>query len=113
IEKLANLKPVFGETITAGNAPGINDGAAAFVLMSDKRAHQSGHHPIASIIGHAEVAVQAEEFPITPALAIQKLLQKTRKRIEESDLFAMNEAVAAVAVTSIHLLTLERKQVKG
>src|SRR5690606_39666778 len=65
IEKLANLKPVFGETITAGNAPGLNDGAAAFVLMSDKRADQSGHHPIASIIGHAEVAVQAEEFPIT------------------------------------------------
>src|SRR5690606_33250943 len=52
IEKLANLRPVLGETLTAGNAPGINAGAAAFVLVSDKRAHQSGHHPIASIIGH-------------------------------------------------------------
>nr|WP_144927089.1 acetyl-CoA C-acetyltransferase [Paenibacillus bovis] len=111
IEKLANLKPAFGETITAGNAPGINDGAAAFVLMSDKRAQQSGHLPIASIIGHAEVAVQAEEFPLTPALAIQKLLQKTGKRIEDIDLFEINEAFAAVALTSIHLLNLDRNKV--
>src|SRR5690606_22853620 len=70
----------------------------------------SGHHPIASIIGHAEVAVQAEEFPLTSALAIQKLLQKTGKRIEDIDLFEINEAFAAVALTSIHLLNVDRNK---
>lgn len=70
VEKLATLRPAFDKdgTITAGNAPGINDGAGAFVLMSDEKAERLGKTPLATIIGHAEVAVEAKNFPQTPGL---------------------------------------------
>src|SRR5690606_8125681 len=68
LEKLAKLKPAFDAdgTITAGNAPGVNDGAAAFVLMSEEKAAELGKTPMAKIVGHAEVAVEAKDFPKTP-----------------------------------------------
>lgn len=102
IEKLAALRPAFGKdgTITAGNAPGVNDGAAAFVLMSDKKAEELGKQALATIVGHAEVAVEAKNFPQTPGLVINKLLEKTGHSIEDIDLFEINEAFAAVALAS-------------
>src|SRR5699024_5289138 len=64
LEKLSRLRPVFGAdgTITAGNAPGVNDGACAFVVMSEGKAKDLNKQPLATIIGHAEVAVEAKDF---------------------------------------------------
>ncbi|WP_110928296.1 acetyl-CoA C-acetyltransferase [Bacillus massiliglaciei] len=102
MEKLARLGPAFNNqgTITAGNAPGVNDGAGALVLMSEERAKQEGKKPFAYIAGHAEIAVEAKDFPKTPGLVINELLKKTGKTIEEIDLFEINEAFAAVALAS-------------
>ncbi len=117
IEKLAKLAPVFGKngTITAGNAPGVNDGAGALVLMSEERAKKEGKAPFAYIVGHAEVAVEAKDFPKTPGLVIQELLRKTGKSLAEIDLFEINEAFAAVALVSGKLahLDLEKVNVNG
>lgn len=110
---LAKLRPVFGEegTITAGNAPGVNDGAAALVLMSDKRAEKEGKNVLATIISHAEVAVEAENFPQTPGLVINELLKKTGKAVEEIDLFEINEAFAAVALASNKIANIDPDKV--
>ncbi|WP_419882419.1 acetyl-CoA C-acetyltransferase [Peribacillus sp. B-H-3] len=102
VEKLAKLGPAFNNegSITAGNAPGVNDGAGALVLMSEERAQKEGKKPEAYIIGHAEVAVEAKDFPKTPGLVINAILEKTGKKLEEIDLFEINEAFAAVALAS-------------
>ncbi|MEK5323225.1 acetyl-CoA C-acetyltransferase [Aeribacillus sp. FSL M8-0254] len=112
-EILATLPPVFDKdgTITAGNAPGINDGAAALVLMSDERAKREGKSVLATIIGHAEVAVEAENFPITPGLVILELLKKTGKSVDDIDLFEINEAFAVVALASIKIAGIDPKKV--
>ncbi|MFP7298566.1 acetyl-CoA C-acetyltransferase [Neobacillus niacini] len=102
IERLSTLAPVFNSdgTITAGNAPGINDGGAALVLMSEERAVREGRKPEAVILGHAAIAVEAKDFPQTPGLVINALLKKTGKTVEDIDLFEINEAFAAVALAS-------------
>src|SRR5699024_6428584 len=76
LEKLSQLRPAFGSdgTITAGNAPGVNDGACAFVVMSDGKAKALDKKPLATILGHAEVAVEGKDFPQTPGLVIKELL---------------------------------------
>ncbi|MGG4451553.1 acetyl-CoA C-acetyltransferase [Brevibacillus porteri] len=101
-EGLAKLPPVYKKdgTITAGNAPGINDGAAAMVLMSDAKAQQLGIKPLATILGHAAVGAEAPYIATTPGLAINKLLEKTGVSLSEIDLFEVNEAFAAVILTS-------------
>ncbi|MEC2075984.1 acetyl-CoA C-acetyltransferase [Metabacillus fastidiosus] len=113
LEKLATLKPVFNQdgTITAGNAPGVNDGAAALVLMSEARAILEHKKPLATIIGHAEIAVEAKDFPKTPGLVINELLRKTGKTADDIDLFEINEAFAAVALASIKLACLNEEKV--
>lgn len=102
LEGLAKLPPVYKKdgTITAGNAPGINDGAAAMVLMSDEKAKQLGIKPLATILGHAQVGAEAPYIATTPGLAINKLLEKTGVWLAEIDLFEVNEAFAAVTLTS-------------
>ncbi|KUP04095.1 acetyl-CoA acetyltransferase [Bacillus coahuilensis p1.1.43] len=112
-EKLSALRPVFDHdgTITAGNAPGVNDGACALVLMSDEKAEELGKTPLATILAHAEVGVPAEEFPETPGLVINKLLQKTGKSLDDIDLFEINEAFAAVALTSGRIAELDHDKV--
>src|SRR5699024_6505812 len=101
-EVLSKLRPAFGNdgTITAGNAPGVNDGAGAFVLMSNDKAEQLGKSPLATIVAHAEVAVEAERFPQTPGLVITELLKKANMTKDEIDLYEINEAFAAVALVS-------------
>lgn len=117
IEKLAKLGPAFNKegSITAGNAPGVNDGAGAMVLMSEERAVREGKAPFAYIIGHAEVATEAKDFPKTPGLVINTLLKKTGKTLDEIDLFEVNEAFAAVALASgkIANINLEKVNVNG
>ncbi|PLT31665.1 acetyl-CoA C-acetyltransferase [Peribacillus deserti] len=113
VEVLAKLKPAFGAdgTITAGNAPGVNDGAAALVLMSEERAEKEGRTPMAYIIGHAEVAVEAKDFPKTPGLVINEILKKTNKSVEDIDLFEINEAFAAVSLASSKIAGLDHEKV--
>ncbi|WP_409290723.1 acetyl-CoA C-acetyltransferase [Peribacillus sp. SCS-26] len=113
IEALTKLKPAFGAdgTITAGNAPGVNDGAAALVLMSEDRCRQEGKTPLAYIIGHAEVAVEAKDFPKTPGLVINEILKKTKKSADEIDLFEINEAFAAVSLASSKIAGLDHEKV--
>lgn len=107
--KLAKLGPAFNNegTITAGNAPGVNDGAGALVLMSQERAEKEGKTPFAYIVAHAEVAVEAKDFPKTPGLVINEILKKTGKSIEDIDLFEVNEAFAAVALASGKIANIE------
>ncbi|AYC28799.1 acetyl-CoA C-acetyltransferase [Paenisporosarcina cavernae] len=113
VDVLANLKPAFGKdgTITAGNAPGVNDGAAALVLMNESRAQQEGKDILATVIGHAEVAIEPERFPETPGLVINAILEKTGKKLEEIDLFEINEAFSAVALASNKIAGLDDEKV--
>ncbi|MCM3618022.1 acetyl-CoA C-acetyltransferase [Sutcliffiella horikoshii] len=117
IEKLSSLRPAFDHdgTITAGNAPGVNDGASALVLMSEDRAEKEGKEVLATIIGHTSIAVEAKDFPKTPGLVITELLKKTGTKLEDIDLFEINEAFAAVALASSNLagLDLEKVNVNG
>lgn len=113
VEVLAKLRPAFDPTgtITAGNAPGINDGAAAMVLMSEQKAQEKGLKPMATILAHDEVAVEAKDFPKTPGLVINKLLKKAGKSLADIDLFEINEAFAAVALASSQIAELDPEKV--
>ncbi|MDV2583131.1 acetyl-CoA C-acetyltransferase [Alkalibacillus haloalkaliphilus] len=112
-EGLGKLRSAFDKdgTITAGNAPGVNDGAAAMLLMSEEKAKQNGHDPLATIVAHEEVAVEAERFPETPGIVINKLLEKTGHNIDDIDLFEVNEAFAAVSLASSDIAGLETEKV--
>lgn len=112
-EVLSGLRPAFGKdgTITAGNAPGVNDGACAVVLASEEKAQELGITPLATILGHAEVGVAPEEFPQTPGLVINTLLEKYGKSIEDIDLIEINEAFAAVALVSNQIAGLDESKV--
>ncbi|MCF8565634.1 acetyl-CoA C-acetyltransferase [Alicyclobacillus tolerans] len=109
LEKLAALSPVFTKdgTVTAGNAPGVNDGAGAMVVMSEEYAKATGRKPLAYILGYSEVAAEAAYIATTPALAIRKLLDKTGVSLHQIDLFEINEAFAAVALTSGQMLGID------
>lgn len=117
LEKLANLKPAFDKngTITAGNAPGVNDGACALVLMSEEKAEKQGKKPLAKILANATVAVEAKDFPKTPGLVINLLLEKVGKTAKDIDLFEINEAFSAVTLASAQIagLDLEKVNVNG
>jgi acetyl-CoA C-acetyltransferase len=113
LEQLSALRPVFTKdgTVTAGNAPGINDGAGALTVMSAEYAQQTNRKPLAYIKGYAEVGAEAAYIATTPALAIQKLLKKTGHRLEDIDLFEVNEAFAAVTLTSGKMIGLDYDRV--
>lgn len=110
---LSTLKPAFGKdgSVTAGNAPGVNDGACAVVVMSDEEATKRNLTPLATVIGHAEVGVEPADFPQTPGLVINKLLEKTGKKLEDIDLFEINEAFAVVALASNQIAGLDEDKV--
>jgi acetyl-CoA C-acetyltransferase len=97
LEVLAKLKPAFqdGGRVTAGNAPGLNDGAAAVVVMSREKAEQLGQAPLARIVGYAQAAVEPRWLFIAPARAVPKLLDKVGWKMSDVDLFEVNEAFAA------------------
>lgn len=113
IERLSTLRPAFDKdgTITAGNAPGVNDGACAFVVMSDEKAQEMGKTPLATIIAHTEVAVEAKDFPQTPGIVINKLLDKVGMTKDEIDVVEINEAFAAVSLASIEIAGLDPEKV--
>ncbi|WP_100374213.1 acetyl-CoA C-acetyltransferase [Bacillus sp. FJAT-45037] len=112
-EGLSKLKPAFGKdgTITAGNAPGVNDGAAAMLLMSESKAKEEGIAPLATILAHHAIAIEPENFPKTPGLVINELLNKVGKSAADIDLFEINEAFAAVALASNQIADLDEEKV--
>lgn len=97
LDKMAKLKPVFKPdgTVTAGNASGINDGAAALVLMSREKAEELGVKPLARVISSASVGVPPEIMGIGPAYSIPKALGFAGLTLEDIDYFEINEAFAA------------------
>lgn len=105
-EALAKLRPAFTKdgVITAGNAPGISDGAAALVLMTERKAHALGLKPLAAIVGHAKVGLEPRYLSSVPGLAIQKALAKAGLTVDQLDLLEINEAFAAVTLRSTELL---------
>ncbi len=112
LETMAKLKPLEKNgTITAGNAPGVNDGAAALVLASAQYARSHGHEALASVLDHAAVAWDSPYIALTPAMAAQKLLAKTGLRAEQIDVWEINEAFSAVAITSARKLGLDPERI--
>jgi acetyl-CoA C-acetyltransferase len=105
-ETLAKLKPVFKSDgrVTAGNAPGMNDGAAALVVMSRATADRLGVKPLARIVGYAHAAVPAKWLFIAPARAIPKLLDKINWTLDDFDLIEINEAFAAQVIADARSL---------
>ncbi len=100
LEALAKLKPAFkaGGGVTAGNAPGMNDGAAALVVMGRATADRLGVKPLARIVGYTHAAVPAQWLFIAPARAIPKLLEKIQWSMDDFDLIEINEAFAAQVI---------------
>jgi acetyl-CoA C-acetyltransferase len=100
LEALAKLKPAFKSDgrVTAGNAPGMNDGAAALVVMSRATADRAGVKPLARIVGYAHAAVPAKWLFIAPARAVPKLLDKINWTLDDVDLIEINEAFAAQVI---------------
>jgi acetyl-CoA C-acetyltransferase len=101
IEKLAKLKPIYGgKTVTAGNAPGLNDGAAFLLLMKNAAARSLGLTPCARILGYAQVADEPTSGTSTPAVAIQKVLRSHNLTPDHCDMLEINEAYAATPLVS-------------
>ncbi len=117
IEALRALKPAFKKdgTVTAGNAPGVNDGAAALVVMSSERASQLGRSPLARIVGQAAAGIEPALVMMAPVKAVRKLVDKIGWDLQDVDLVELNEAfsVQAVAVTEQLELDPARVNVNG
>jgi acetyl-CoA C-acetyltransferase len=96
VESMAKLRPVFKKdgVITAGNASQLSDGAAAMVLMSDKRAEELGVTPLARVTGYATGGLEPELVMMAPTVAVPKMLAKTGMKIDDFDLIELNEAFA-------------------
>jgi acetyl-CoA C-acetyltransferase len=108
VEAMAKLKPLdAGGTVTAGNAPGVNDGAAALVLASAEYAGRNGIPGLATIEGHAGVAWDPPYLALTPAMAAQKLLDRHGLTTADIAVWEFNEAFAAVALTAATRLGLD------
>ncbi|MEN3046434.1 MAG: acetyl-CoA C-acetyltransferase [Candidatus Hydrothermales bacterium] len=114
LEKLAELKPVFEKdgTVTAGNAPGLNDGAAAVVIASEKAVKELNLKPIARVISYATNYVEPKELFFAPIGAIEKLTQKSGlKHPNDFDLMEINEAFAAQILADAKALELDMSKV--
>jgi acetyl-CoA C-acetyltransferase len=113
VETLAKLPAVGGDdaTHTAGNSPGVNDGAAAVVVASDEWAEANGREPLATVLAYGTVA---DDFPYlarTPARAAQQALDKLGRSADEIDLWEINEAFASVALNSLRMLAVSEDDV--
>ncbi|MGG3844780.1 MAG: acetyl-CoA C-acyltransferase [Bacillaceae bacterium] len=113
LEKLQQLKPAFRHngTVTAGNACGRNDGASALVIMSEEKAKRLNIQPLARIVNWAQSGVSPEIMGIGPVPAVQKLLERTGKKMEDIDLIELNEAFASQALAVIRELNLDYEKV--
>jgi acetyl-CoA C-acetyltransferase len=113
IEGLARLKPLFQEdgTVTAGNAPGVNDGATAILLMSRAEAMRRDVPVLAQWLGYGESAADTPYLATVPASSIQAALKRLGLRVADMNLFEINEAFAAVACTAMDLLGIDDQRV--
>jgi len=109
LESLAKLKPAFKAEgrVTAGNAPGLNDGAAAVIIASREKADALGIKPMARIVGYAQAGVPPKELFTAPAFAIPKLLEKIGWTLQDIDLIELNEAFAAQVLANGYALADE------
>ena len=112
-EKLRQLRPAFGKegTVTAGNASSVNDGAAAIVVLSGEKVKELGLKPQARIRGYATASREPEWFTLAPIEAIKKLLKKLEMKVEDVDLFEINEAFSVVPMAAIKELGIPREKV--
>jgi len=113
LEALAKLRPAFreGGTVTAGNAPGVNDGASALVVTSEERARLLGVEPLARVAAQATSGIQPELVMMAPVEAIRKVLRKAGWSLNEVDLIELNEAFAVQAIAIIRELGLDPEKV--
>ena len=109
LETLAKLRPAFKPdgTVTAGNAPGTNDGAAALVVTSAEKARELGKSPMARVVGQAVSGVEPKWVMMAPVDAIRMLLKKLDWKIEDVDLYQLNEAFSVQAIAVIEQLGLD------
>jgi acetyl-CoA C-acetyltransferase len=112
-ESLATLKPAFKKdgSVTAGNAPGVNDGAAALVVMAAERARELGATPMARIIGQATSGLAPKLVMMTPVQAVQKVASKIGWQLADVDLFEINEAFSVQAVAVMRELGIDPARV--
>jgi len=112
-EKLAALKPVFreGGSVTAGNASGVNDGAAALVIASEERAAALGVEPLGRFVGSAVAGVDPRVMGIGPVPAVRKLLERAGLTVGDLDLVELNEAFASQSLAVIRELGLDDEKV--
>ena len=113
LESLAQLRPAFKKdgTVTAGNASGINDGAACVILMSENRAKELGLDVLGYIEGYASAGLDNKVMGLGPVPATKKVLEKLNLNIEDIDLFEMNEAFAVQSIAVTRLLNLDESKV--
>ena len=113
VESLSKLKPAFKKdgTVTAGNAPGVNDGAAALVVMGGEVAAKLNLKPLARVVGYATSGLEPKLVMMTPVEAVKKLLKKTGWSIDDAQLVELNEAFAVQAVAVMRELGLDPARV--
>ncbi|TKJ33915.1 acetyl-CoA acetyltransferase [bacterium (candidate division B38) B3_B38] len=113
VEKLSRLKPAFkeGGTVTAGNASGINDGAAAVVIMNEDLAKNRGLTPLASVVSYAVAALEPGIMGLGPIPAVRKALSKANLKIEDIDIFELNEAFAVQSIQVLRELKIDPSKV--
>ena len=115
LEKLAALRGAFGEgsSVTAGNAPGVNDGATAILLMSAARARAAGLTELGRWVTSAESAAEHSYLATVPAIALERAMARTRGEVDAGslELIEINEAFAAVAITSTRMLEVDPERV--
>lgn len=102
MERLAGLKPIYGtKSITAGNAPGLNDGATAILLMTRKKAKELGLAVLGVVVAQVSLAIKADRMPEGPGFAMQKVLKKADLKMDDISLLEINEAFACVPLVSM------------
>ena len=113
LESLAKLRPAFKKdgTVTAGNASGINDGAACVILMSEKRANELGINILGFIDGYATAGLDNKVMGLGPIPATRKVLNKLNLTTDDIDLFELNEAFAAQSIAVLNELNLDTSKV--
>jgi len=105
IERLSRLKTVYGtRSITAGNAPGMNDGATAIIVMRRRKALELGLEPLATVVAQVSIAINADRMPEGPGYAIQKVLKNADLSLDDMAVMEINEAFAAVPLVATKLI---------
>jgi acetyl-CoA C-acetyltransferase len=113
VEKLAKLRPAFKKdgTVTAGNAPGVNDGGSAVVVMSRERAEKLGCKPMARVTGYATGGLEPKWVMLAPIEAVKNLFKVTDYKMEDFDLIELNEAFSVQAIATIRELGMDPEKV--